>query len=79
LGLSQKFIKDGIHCAQKNIGYFVGNVLFASENAINKRNMSRKHDLESLMYLVAYIYSGLSLPWVENIPEQYSNILKYVA
>ena len=49
--------------------YFTGNVFFASENAMHFNTLSRKDDLESLIYLVAYIVNDMSLPWLENLEE----------
>lgn len=49
------------------MNYFRGNILFASENAVNLKTQGRKDDLESLFYIVFFVLNDLKLPWIENI------------
>jgi hypothetical protein len=54
-GLASKFIKAKQHVAPSSSDFFRGNILFASQAALHCRAQSRKDDIESLFYLVAFI------------------------
>ena len=55
------FHRNGTHKTQKRAMGFTGNTFFASESMVNLMSTSRKDDLESLLQLLCYLYSG-SLP-----------------
>jgi serine/threonine protein kinase len=57
LGLAKK-----IHPVAKRTGKFCGTPRFASTTAHRCREQSRKDDLESIGYLLVYLYKGF-LPW----------------
>jgi hypothetical protein len=51
---------------------FYGNSLFASDSMVNLLTTSRKDDLESLMYILCYLYTGI-LPIIEFINQNIDN------
>lgn len=53
--------EDGTHIKMTNVG-FRGTALFASRNAHDQLSLSRRDDLESLAYMMVYLFKG-SLPW----------------
>lgn len=61
-GLSQKYIYDNHHLAFQNHCSKVGNSTFASLNDHTGLRQSRRDDLESLAYMLVFMYKG-SLPW----------------
>ncbi|CAG9312488.1 unnamed protein product [Blepharisma stoltei] len=61
-GLSQKYIYDNHHLAFQNHCSKVGNSTFASLNDHTGLRQSRRDDLESLGYMLVYMYKGI-LPW----------------
>lgn len=61
-GLAKRFMIDDIHIAQKNINKFCGTARYASIAAHESLEQSRKDDLESIGYLLVYLYKG-KLPW----------------
>ena len=60
------FHNNGDHKAQEKVPSFYGNSLFASDSMVNLLTTSRKDDLESLMYIFCYLYTGI-LPIIEFI------------
>lgn len=62
--VSKLFKRDGSHKEQVGLLTFFGNSLFASEAQINLKSTCRKCDLQSLMYILCFLFSG-SLPLVE--------------
>lgn len=64
-GLSQSYIdrETGKHIEKKNLAYFSGNFMFASLNSCRGNNKSRRDDIESLFYLIIYLYNSNYLPW----------------
>lgn len=75
-GITRKYIKpDGSHVPFRTDAPFVGNIIFSSVNSflgngtanfsfsITFVELSRRDDLESLMYLLTYIATG-NLPWI---------------
>ena len=53
--------RTGQHIISNGKG--VGSQLFASSNAHLDKEMSRRDDLESLIYVIMYCYDKKSLPW----------------
>lgn len=60
------FHKKGEHKKQYNLAQFEGNSLFASDDMINLKSKGRKDDVESLIYMICFMYSG-TLPVIEYI------------
>jgi len=63
-GLCKPYIKDGKHIEMKLVKGLIGCITYASINAHNKIELSRRDDLESLGYLLIYFSLG-NLPWRE--------------
>lgn len=64
--LGKQYKSHGYHIPrEENIG-FRGTRSFASRHAHRGESLSRRDDLESLCYMLVYLYKG-SLPW-DNIP-----------
>lgn len=61
-GLAKRFMIDDIHISPKNIHKFCGTARYASISAHESQEQSRKDDLESIGYLLIYLYKG-KLPW----------------
>lgn len=62
-GLAKMYIdKYGNHNEYKNIKKFCGTARYASISAHRYREQSRKDDLESIGYILIYLYKG-KLPW----------------
>lgn len=62
-GLAKNFMKDGNHKFLKiKKKKFKGTPMFASRNAHFSNSLSRRDDLESLGYTLAFLYKGF-LPW----------------
>ena len=53
---------------------FYGNSLFASDSMVQLKSTSRKDDLESLMYILTYLYAG-TLPIIEFINDNIENFI----
>ena len=66
-GLSKRFKcpKTGNHIQEKKCISCVGTPRYQSLAAFNKREQSRKHDLESIGYLLIYFGMKGNLPWME--------------
>jgi serine/threonine protein kinase len=64
-GLSKEFIVNGEHVELKNTRKFCGTVRYASIAAHESLEQSRKDDLETIGYILVYLYKG-KLPW-QNI------------
>jgi casein kinase I family protein HRR25 len=61
-GLCRSFIKDNKHIEERKISSLIGSQMYASINAHNFIELSRRDDLESLGYMLLYFYLG-SLSW----------------
>ena len=62
-GLSQKYIDNNKNHYQYLINKkFVGTIRYASRHTLNTERYSRRDDLESLIYVLVYLYKG-ELPW----------------
>lgn len=64
-GLSVPYVDDNnthLPQLQHNYNTVVGTALFASINAHHGKNLSRRDDIESLVYTLVYLLTG-TLPW----------------
>jgi serine/threonine protein kinase len=64
-GLSKPYLIHGLHIDCKKKQKFMGTPTFASLNAHNFFEQSRRDDLESLSYMLIYFYFG-TLEWMDN-------------
>lgn len=63
-GLSKRYItKNNEHISFSNTRKFVGTARYASIAAHKQKEQSRKDDLESIAYILVYLYKG-KLPWM---------------
>ncbi len=76
-GLAKKYLdKNGVHNEfRQKEGRFCGTARYASINAHKGCELSRRDDLESLGYILIYLYKG-SLPW-QNIRNDTDKNKKY--
>ena len=61
-GLCRSFIKDSKHIEERKTSSLIGSQMYASINAHNFIELTRRDDLESLGYMLLYFYLG-SLSW----------------
>ena len=73
-GLCKTYLNGNTHIEMKNTSGLIGSKTYASLNAHNLNELSRRDDLESLGYMLIYFYIG-NLPWREEI--NIGNIIKY--
>lgn len=64
-GFCKSYIKNNEHIPMKRTSSLIGSVNYASINAHEFVELSRRDDLESLGYMLTYFYLG-ELPWKEN-------------
>lgn len=64
-GFCKSFIENERHISFKKTSGLIGSLTFASINAHNFDELSRRDDIESLAYMMIYLFCG-SLPW-QNI------------
>ena len=64
-GFSKSYLIDNKHMPQKRIGNLIGSNTYASINAHNFIELSRRDDLESLGYMLIYFYLG-TLEWQQE-------------
>lgn len=73
-GLSRKLFKrNGLLRDQVQLEGFQGNAFFASIDLVRCLTPSRKDDLESLLYILCYVYSG-KIPIIEYLFNNYESI-----
>ena len=80
-GFCKSYMKDNKHIPQKQTHNLIGSQMYASINAHNFVELSRRDDLESLGYMLIYFYLG-TLSWEdisylsknENINEKIKSI-----
>jgi serine/threonine protein kinase len=63
-GLCKTFLQDNKHIEMKRTSSLIGSMTFASINAHQYTELSRRDDLESLGYMLVYFVLG-QLPWRE--------------
>ena len=61
-GISKIFKEGNKHISFKDKKPFIGTTRYASVAAHKGHETSRKDDLESMMYIILYLYKGI-LPW----------------
>jgi len=61
----KRYITNGKHIDQKHIKSLIGNLQFMSCNVHNYIEPSRRDDLESVVYLLVWLYYG-TLPWLKE-------------
>ena len=79
-GFCKAYMKDNDHIALKKMYNLIGSKTYASINAHNFLELSRRDDMESLGYMLVYLYSG-SLPWqdmsqINNMNDDLNNKIK---
>lgn len=80
-GVSQRYLDHkGHHVKETEYMPFVGNVLFASKNAFMNIQQTRRDDLISLCYLLAFFFQGEISWWPKNLkfndPEFFKKVKK---
>jgi serine/threonine protein kinase len=73
-GLCKSYLNNDNHIEMKNTSGFIGSLTYASLNAHNLNELSRRDDLESLGYMLIYFLLGY-LPWKQE--SDVNNIIKY--
>ena len=63
-GMAVKYLHNGMHYQYTETGEFHGNPIFASVHSLMGRRPSRRDDLESLMYMIAFLANS-TLPWMK--------------
>jgi len=65
-GFCKSFIKDDKHIPFKKTNNLIGSPTYVSVNAHNFNELSRRDDLESLAYVLMYLFFG-ELNWQKNL------------
>ena len=52
------------HKPKENLSSFSGNFIFASLNSLRGNSKSRRDDLESAFYMIVFLLSKNTLPWL---------------
>ena len=60
-GFCKSYLVDGVHAPEKKTHSLIGSPTYASINAHNLVELSRRDDLESLGYMLIYLYAGCLL------------------
>ena len=64
-GLCKRYINDNVHIKMKNTYSLIGSNNYASINSHKRIELSRRDDLESLFYVMLFLYFG-KLEWREE-------------
>jgi serine/threonine protein kinase len=65
-GLSYKYLTpEGGHIEKVKRGHFSGNFLFSSLNQCRTYTVSRRDDIESLLYMLIFMLNKYYLPWCD--------------
>lgn len=75
-GFCKSYLKNNQHISIKKTSNLIGSLNYASINAHDFNELSRRDDLESLGYMLIYFYLG-ELPWRENC-ENIKNLKKEI-
>lgn len=73
-GLSKSYLRKKKHCEYCDNKSFIGTTRYASINVHNGINYSRRDDLESLFYVILFLFNG-TLPW-QGIDEKNKTLHK---
>jgi len=66
-GFAQKFIDhEGHHIEQDDVDVFRSNMIFATVDQFEFKTSSRKDDLQSLCYMLAYLFKSGDVPFVDK-------------
>ena len=64
-GFSARFeSKSGVHIEEKDIDVFRSNMIFATTNQFDFKMTSRRDDLQSLCYLLVFLFKGGDVPFI---------------
>ena len=65
-GISKRYLnEEGLHLPLHDCNDFSGNIYFSSKNAFQHLTLSRRDDLISLCYLLAYLMNG-ETTWINK-------------
>lgn len=67
-GFCKSYLEDGRHVKMKPIHNIIGSINYASIWAHNRCQLSRRDDLESLCYVLLFLFRG-KLPWQDKTDE----------
>ena len=76
-GFCKSYLFDGKHVPQKRTHNLIGSRTYASINAHNCIELSRRDDLESLGYMLIYFYAGV-LPWQLDTSNVHMNANEHI-
>ena len=66
-GISKRYLNEmNDHIEENDSVPFSGNLLFASKNSFMLKEQSRRDDLISLVYFIAFLVNG-ELTWLKNL------------
>jgi serine/threonine protein kinase len=74
-GLCKSYMNNDVHNSIKKTNNLIGSLTYCSINAHNCIELSRRDDMESLGYMLAYFYLG-TLPWQDLLSENIDVIKK---
>ena len=63
-GFCKTYMDNDKHIKIRKLNSLIGSLTYASINAHNFIELSRRDDLESLFYVLIYLLNG-SLPWTD--------------
>ena len=77
-GFCKSFMQNNAHIKQTNTHNLIGSHTYASINAHNYKELSRRDDLESLGYMLMHFYLG-KLTWQENEISQIKHLKQSIS